>query len=543
MSTSSPAATLRKLRRFNRWFDGFTPETDGRALPLSVNVSGYLKDESGWGALARGYIRALRYLGVTMRLEDFSALTSNRSGDRTVLSGNALADWDVNLMCIDAGQHFAVLSNADDDLLDRRYNIGAWAWELPRFPDRWYDRFAYYDEIWVGSSFIASALSHISPIPVIRIPPVMTRVAPVTPDETPSDWTREWKRRQDEFLFLFLFDVHSHLARKNPLAVIEAFRQAFQPSEPVRLILKCVNASSDLSGLAEMRSRATGAAIEIHDGYIPSAEVRGLMSSCDAYVSLHRSEGIGLTIAEAMDLGKPVIATGWSGNTDFMDVSNAFPVGYRLVEIEQNVGPYHEGEVWAEPSVEHAAALMRWVVDHPDQARTRGDAARQTIQRDYSEEAIAGLIRQRLDLIGERHRFDEFRRDVRALVSGYRDLVHDIQKVVGRVVPAGGEVMVVSKGDNLLLQFEGRPAWHFPATDEGVYLGYHPADSAAAIATLESAIDKGHEYLLFPGTSLWWLDHYAEFRSHLDDRYQRIWSDRQCVLYDVRRTRPAAVAR
>ena len=107
------------------------------------------------------------------RLADFSALTSNRSGDRTVAEGDALADWDVNLMCIDAGQHFAVLSRTDDDYLERRYNIGAWAWELPRFPARWYDRFAYYDEIWVGSSFIASAIAPISPIPVIRIPPVM----------------------------------------------------------------------------------------------------------------------------------------------------------------------------------------------------------------------------------------------------------------------------------------------------------------------------------------------------------------------------------
>ena len=76
-------------------------------------------------------------------------------------------------MCIDAGQHFAVLSQTDEDLFDRRYNIGAWAWELQRFPARWYDRFAYYDEIWVGSSFIASAIAPISPIPVIRIPPVM----------------------------------------------------------------------------------------------------------------------------------------------------------------------------------------------------------------------------------------------------------------------------------------------------------------------------------------------------------------------------------
>jgi glycosyltransferase involved in cell wall biosynthesis len=536
MSASSPAATLRKLRRFNGWFDGFTPEPDGYAVQPSVSVSGYLRDESGWGALARGYIRALRHLGVPLRLEDFSALTSNRSGDRTVSSGDALANWDVNLMCIDAGQHFAVLSQAGDDLLTRRYNIGAWAWELPHFPDRWYDRFAYYDEIWVGSSFIASALAPISPIPVIRIPPVLTRVSPARHDQP----ARAWKR-PDEFLFLFLFDVHSHLARKNPLAVIEAFRLAFQPSEPVRLILKCVNASSDPSGFAALRNRAAGAAIEIHDGYIPSEDVRGLMSSCDAYVSLHRSEGIGLTLAEAMELGKPVIATGWSGNTDFMDVSNSFPVSYRLVELDQNVGPYHEGEVWAEPSVEHAAALMRFVLDHPGRARARGDVARQTIQQGYSEDAIAGLIRQRLDLIGERHRFDEFRRDVRALVSGYRDLVHDIQHVVDAVVPPGGEVMVVSKGDNALLQFEGRPASHFPATDDGVYLGYHPADSAAAITALESAIDRGSQYLLFPGTSLWWLDHYADFGAHLDARYRLLWSDRRCVLYDVRRTEPAAV--
>jgi glycosyltransferase involved in cell wall biosynthesis len=125
-----------------------------------------------------------------------------------------------------------------------------------------------------------------------------------------------------------MFDVHSHLARKNPLAVIEAFSTRVSPSEPVRLILKCVNAESDPTGFATLLDRASGAAIDIHSGYISTDAIRSLMSSCDAYVSLHRSEGIGLTIADAMGLGKPVIATGWSGNTDFMDVSNAFPVGY-----------------------------------------------------------------------------------------------------------------------------------------------------------------------------------------------------------------------
>ena len=131
--------------------------------------------------------------------------------------------------------------------------------------------------------------------------------------------------------------------------------------------------------------------------------------------------------------------------------------------------------MWAEPSVEQAAELMRFVVDHPDEARVRG-AARETIQRDYSETRIAEMVRQRLAIIGERHQFDEFKQDVKALVAAYRDLVRDIRDVVGRVVPAGGgNVMVVSKGDNNLLQFEGRTGFHFPETGTGVYAGYHPA--------------------------------------------------------------------
>ena len=105
--------------------------------------------------------------------------------------GTPLSDWDVNLMCIDAGQHFAVLSRTDEALFDRRYNIGAWAWELQRFPARWYDRFAYYDEIWVGTSFIASAIAPISPIPVIRIPPVM---APAMGGAVVADQVG-WRRR------------------------------------------------------------------------------------------------------------------------------------------------------------------------------------------------------------------------------------------------------------------------------------------------------------------------------------------------------------
>src|SRR3712207_2650205 len=117
------------------------------------------------------------------------------------------------------------------------------------------------------------------------------------------------------------------------------------------------------------------------------------MAACDAYVSLHRSEGTGLTITDAMALGKPVIATSWSGNMDFMDVSNGFPVRYELVELQRNVGPYRAGETWAEPSVEHAAEMMRLVFEGREEARSRGRAAKREIEANYSEEGVADLIR------------------------------------------------------------------------------------------------------------------------------------------------------
>jgi glycosyltransferase involved in cell wall biosynthesis len=534
MNVCSPAATLRKLRRFNSWFDGFGPEPPAGRPTLSVAVSGYLRDESGWGAAARGYVRALLRLGVPTALEDFSALTSNRSQDRSVPAGEQLERVDVNLVCIDAGQHFAALSQVGERFFEGRYNIGAWAWELPTFPERWYDRFAYYDEIWVGTSFVASALAPISPVPIVRLPPVLM-------PQTFGSRARgraDWGLREDEFTFLFVFDVHSHLARKNPTAIVDAFCRAFGPSEPVRLFLKCVNAESDPEGFAALQAAAEGWPITISSGYAPVERLRDLMAACDAYVSLHRAEGIGLTIADAMALGKPVIATDWSGNTDFLDASTGFPVSYRLVELDGNVGPYPAGDVWAEPSVEHAAQLMRFVVDHPAEARVRGQQASLALARDYSEERIAELLQRRLAVIADRHDYDVFKRGVRALVGGYHDLVRDVRQIVERVVPPGSAVMVVSKGDQALIEFGERTGCHFPETPSGVYAGFHPRDGAAAVDLLEVSIAKGREYLLFPGTALWWLDHYTELRRYLDARGERLWADRRCVLYRLHSPAP-----
>jgi glycosyltransferase involved in cell wall biosynthesis len=498
-----------------------------------INLCGYLKTESGVGTAARRYLRALRALGVPLTLHDVSHLQTNRARDDTVRVGAAAELHTVNIVCADVELHFTILAHLGESFFRDRYNIGVWAWELPRFPHKWLDRFAYYDEIWVGTSFIAAALAPIAPVPVVRIPPVLT------PDAAGS---RARGRARlgvhgSECLFLFVFDFHSHCARKNPLAVMHAFRRAFAPGDGARLVLKCVNADARPDDFARMQELARGYPIDIHEGYWPAADVHDLMAACDTYVSLHRSEGTGLTISDAMALGTPVIATGWSGNMDFMTVANSYPVRYELVELERSVGPYGAGEVWADPSVEHAAEQMRLVFDDRDGARARGMAARRDIETAYSEDAVARLIDTRLNTIGVRQRWPAFRDEVAKTFAGYRRLPAKLEAAVRKVVPDGATVLVVSKGDEALLALQGRTGWHFPRLDDGRYAGFYPEDSTAAIDHLEMLRARGAEFLLLPQPAFWWLEHYGDFAQHLAARYTRVLKDEDCIIYAL--TAPA----
>jgi len=510
------------------------PLSDGAVAPRSsevggVNVCGLLRTESGLGAAARGYIRALKALGTTVSLQNMSNVVANRAQDSTYTDFGHETAFDVNLVCVNADMHFSVVAEQGMDFFEGRYNIGVWAWELPRFPAKWFDRFAYYDEIWVGTSFIASALAPVSPVPIVRMPTVLT------PTVVGS---REIGRARlgvppDEFVFLFTFDFTSLVGRKNPMAVVEAFCRAFKPADEARLVVKSVNASANPEDLEAMRQRAEGSRVSFIDGYWSAAEVSDLTAACDCYVSLHRSEGTGLTISDAMALGKPVIATGWSGNTDFMNVSNSYPVRYELVKLSKGVGPYAAGETWAEPSVEHAAELMRHVFEHREEAACRGAVAKRDIETDFSEAAVAELIRQRFGAIAIRRKLASFRRGVKAKYFAYQKLLKQFNSAVSRAIPAGSTVAVISRGDEKLLQLEGRTAWHFPQTESGTYAGHYPADGVEAVAQLESLVRRGARFLVIPETSLWWLEHYAEFRQHLVTNCRRLRSSRSCMIYEL----------
>ena len=200
-----------------------------------------------------------------------------------------------------------------------------------------------------------------------------------------------------------MFDYLSTIQRKNPVGLIEAFKRAFAPGEGPQLLIKTINAPLRPLAEEEVLWAADGRPdIHVLDRSLTPEELEGLMSACDCYVSLHRSEGFGLTLAEAMSIGKPVIGTGYSGNVDFMNPENSFLVDYTIGRVGPECEIYPPDGEWADPSVEHAAQLMRAVYDDPAEAARRGARAADDIARMLSPEATGAAMRRRLEELSGR---------------------------------------------------------------------------------------------------------------------------------------------
>lgn len=383
--------------------------------PLGVNYVGYLRAESGVGEAARGYIRALQSARVDTALMDISHMTAHRLGDDSVLTqppeSMPAAPHAINCIHVNADMLQATLNYLGPNFRNGRYNIGLWAWESQHFPEEWKPNFDFLDEIWVGSQFMASAIAPHADVPVLVMPYVVD-VPQLAPDRA------QFGLADDEYLFFFAFDFHSFLERKNPQALLRAFRQAFQPHEPVRLVIKTMSSEAQPQAMQELQSLAGDARVTfIHDTLNRNSLIR-LMASCDAYVSLHRIEGFGLGMAEAMALGKPVIATAYGGNTDFMNVNNAHLIPYTLVELAQDCGPYRQGSLWADPDELAAARVMREVYTRPDQAQTLGRRARQDIAALCSIDSSTQRLTTRLRHIQQSHDRAAQRKTTRLAIHG-----------------------------------------------------------------------------------------------------------------------------
>ncbi len=357
-----------------------------------VNVLGYINAEHGVGEAVRANIVALKAAGIDVSLINITP-TYIRERDSSFSEFSSDNHFYINLIHINADVFPMFCAEKGESYFKSKYNIGFWTWELPDFPDEWQGSFHYCNEIWVPSSFSLTSISKKSPLPVIRIPYA------VSVNKLKDIKRSYFGLKDNDFIFLFIFDFLSYFERKNPLAIIEAFKKSFLPSEEVKLVIKCCNPSFAPQAMNSLREAAKGYNIDIIDKYLYREEVNTLISLCDAYVSLHRSEGFGLTMAEAMFLGKPVIATGYSGNTDFMNINNSYLVKYKLTEIERNIGPYKKGNLWAEPDIRHAVELMRYVYDNYESAKEIGKRASEYIKTNLNYDVIGSELRNRIECI------------------------------------------------------------------------------------------------------------------------------------------------
>lgn len=358
---------------------------------LGVNIIGHVSGEFGLGGGVRGTIRALEAANIPFAIRDMKE-SSQRNLDSTYKDFSSDHSYPINV--VHTNPHESLLNAIDPNFFKDRYNIGFWIWELTVFPDFFMGAFERFDEIWTYSNYTAETISNVSPLPVVKLPPSI--------DLPANSLGREaLGLPKEKFIFLFMFDMGSGFERKNPLATIEAFKKAFGKSnEDVLLIIKFRPHPAYQSQYEQLKAMADGwSSIQFIEGHLSKEEVYGLVDNCNCYVSLHRAEGFGLTMAEAMYYGKPVIATAYSSNTDFMNVGNSFLVKYDLVATTEAYGLYPKGSIWAEPDIDHAGSLMQYVFLNYSQAQAVGARGSQEIKSLFNPLVIGQKIKHRLEYI------------------------------------------------------------------------------------------------------------------------------------------------
>jgi glycosyltransferase involved in cell wall biosynthesis len=301
--------------------------------------------------------------------------------------------YDVNIILVATEQMPKVLRSVDARLLTNSYNVLQTFWELPKAPEAWRPILRSVDEIWAPSAFVANAFRPIFSGPIILMPPV------VNVGEAPSYGRDHFGMAPKRFYFMFSFDYYSIPYRKNPIGALEAFQRAFPKNdENVGLIIKSIGNLDRYSEVtaALRQAAAKDSRIVVIEKNLSRAEIVGLICACDAYISLHRSEGFGMGIAEAMNFGRIVIATDYSGSTDFLTQQTGFPIQFSLRPVAVHEYPWSDKQFWAEPDISSAAATMQMILKSPDNARERANAGQKFVQQKYSTIPVGEVMRTRI---------------------------------------------------------------------------------------------------------------------------------------------------
>jgi glycosyltransferase involved in cell wall biosynthesis len=370
----------------------FFPRLSTKDAGLGLNIVGFFRHAFGVAEAARCSARAADAAHIPTAIVPCKIGTESGVVDETwtprFRDDNP---YPVNLFHLDAPQTVLIDKCHGAQFRRSRYNIAYWAWELPEFPDAWLANFDFIDEVWTPSRFVQESIGAKSPVPVHVMPHAVG-----LPATTPASRAGLGLPSHD-LLFLTVFDLGSTQARKNPQAALDAFRHAYPDPRGVHLVVKTQggdNEGREAEALRVAVAETPGTTL-IHRS-MSRAELAALQAACDCFVSLHRAEGFGMALAESMLAGRPVIATGWSGNLEFMNPDNSCLVNHRLVEIEHTIGPYKKGQQWAEPDIEHAAWWMRELAEKPARREEIGRAGQAHVREYLAPQRIGELYARRL---------------------------------------------------------------------------------------------------------------------------------------------------
>lgn len=364
--------------------------------PDGINLIGLVRAEMGLGQSARLLANEFMQGDIPNSLYDFclgSPLlrSEDHSFDDRI---SEELPYNINLIHINPDEMMLMYTRMGESSWNDRYNIAFWLWELEDIPEHWQAFFPMLDEIWTPSEFISNNLRKVTRLPVYTMPYCV---------EAPTDVRlnrRHFGLPEDKFLFLVMYDSNSTIERKNPTGAIRAFRRAFKNNENVGLVIKINNArESDLKDLNRLLKGYQN--VYFITDTLTKVEVNSLIARVDVFVSLHRAEGFGLVMAEAMIVGTPVIATNWSSNTEFMNPEVACMVDCDFITLEKDSPPYKKGSIWAEPDIGQAARFMRKLYSDPKYYASMEKCAQTYIIDKLSMENAVTKIKKRVGEIYE----------------------------------------------------------------------------------------------------------------------------------------------